>query len=265
MNAPAATSASTMESALVRLRVESGIATLTMNRPDKANALSRELIDALGQAVQALAARCAPAAGGDVRAVVLGGEGRAFCAGMDLRAVADDPVAMGEMLRMLSRTSRALRRLPVPTIARVQGAAIGGGCGLMVVTDFAVTHPEAKLGYPEVDLGICPAVVAPWLIKKIGAGRARAMLLAGGTMTGQAGYDAGLATHLCARDQLDATTQELAARLAMGGPHALATTKRWLNELDGSNDDAILDRAAELSAQIIAGEEAQTRLRAAWK
>jgi methylglutaconyl-CoA hydratase len=230
---------------LVLTTVADGVCTLTLNRGDKANALNRELISALGAAIDAIASRCAPA--GDVRVVVLAGSGKAFCAGMDLRGVMDDPVAMGDMLRDLSRASRALRRLPVPTIARVQGAAVGGGCGLMVVTDFAVTHPESKVGYPEVDLGICPAVVAPWLIKKIGAGRARAMLLAGGTMTGQQGFDAGLATHLCP-----------------GGPNALAVTKRWLNELDGSNEDSVLDRAAELSAQIIAGAEAQERLRKAF-
>jgi len=247
---------------LVLTSVVDGIATVTLNRGDKANALNRELIAAFGASIEAIAARCAPA--GDVRVLVIAGAGKAFCAGMDLRGVMDDPVAMGDMLRDLSRASRALRRLPVPTIARVQGAAVGGGCGLMVVTDFAVTHPEAKVGYPEVDLGICPAVVAPWLVRKIGAGRARAMLLAGGTLSGQQGHEAGLATHLCAADQLDATVADLARRLAGGGPNALAITKRWLNELDGSMDDAVLDRAAELSAQIIAGAEAQERLRKAF-
>ena len=251
-----------MSADLVLTTFADGVATITLNRGDKANALSREMIDALSAAVSAVATRCAPA--GDVRVVVIAGAGKAFCAGMDLRGVMGDPVAMGDMLRGLSRASRALRRLPVPTIARVQGAAVGGGCGLMVVTDFAVTHPEAKVGYPEVDLGICPAVVAPWLIKKIGAGRARAMLLAGGTLSGQQGFDAGLATHLCAADQLDATVADLARRLSTGGPNALAVTKRWLNELDGSNEDAVLDKAAELSAQIIAGAEAQERLRKAF-
>ena len=251
-----------MSADLVLTTFADGVATITLNRGDKANALSREMIDALSVAVSAVATRCEPA--GDVRVVVIAGAGKAFCAGMDLRGVMDDPVAMGDMLRGLSRASRALRRLPVPTIARVQGAAVGGGCGLMVVTDFAVTHPEAKVGYPEVDLGICPAVVAPWLIKKIGAGRARAMLLAGGTLSGQQGFDAGLATHLCAAEQLDATVTDLARRLSSGGPNALAVTKRWLNELDGSNEDAVLDKAAELSAQIIAGAEAQERLRKAF-
>ena len=243
---------------LVRSSNANGIVTIELARPEARNALSRELIAELGAAVDAVA-RDASA-----RVLILCGSGKSFCAGMDLRAVADDPIAMGDMLRALSRTSRAIRRLSIPTIARVQGAAIGGGCGLMVVTDFAVTHPEAKLGYPEVDLGICPAVVAPWLVKRIGAGAARAMLLAGGTMSGEEGFRRGLATHLVAESELAATAQQLAERLVKGGPKALAATKKWLNELDGSMDDAIAEEAAEISARIIAGEEAQTRLRAAW-
>jgi methylglutaconyl-CoA hydratase len=146
---------------LVKSTTLNGITTIELARAEARNALSRELIAELGAAVEAVA-RDASA-----RVLILGGQGKSFCAGMDLKAVADDPVAMGEMLRALSRTSRAIRRLAIPTIARVQGAAIGGGCGLMVVCDFAVTHAEAKLGYPEVDLGICPAVVAPWLLSLI--------------------------------------------------------------------------------------------------
>ncbi len=180
---------------------------------------------------------------------------------MDLKGVIDDPPAMGTMLRGLGRVSQRIRRIPVPTIARVQGAAIGGGCGLMVVCDFAFTHAEAKVGYPEVDLGICPAVVAPWLIKKIGAGKARAMLLAGGTISGKQGFDAGLATHLCDVDDLPTAVDAFALNLASGGKEALATTKNWLNVLDGSLDDDVLQEGAELSAKIIAGDEAISRLR----
>ena len=248
----------TLPPMLVHTTIADGIATIELARAEARNALSRELISALAAAIDAVARDAS------VRVLILGGQGRSFCAGMDLKAVADDPVAMGEMLRALSRASRAIRRLPIPTIARVQGAAIGGGCGLMVVCDFAVTHAEAKLGYPEVDLGICPAVVAPWLMKRIGAGAARAMLLAGGTMSGEEGFRRGLATHLVAEADLASAAHGLAERLAKGGPKALAATKHWLNELDGSLDDAIADEAAEISARIIAGDEAQARLKAAW-
>lgn len=241
---------------LVRLAVADHVATLSLNRPEARNALSLDLIRAFGEGVRRVAADPA------IRVLIVAGEGKVFCAGMDLKAVADDAVAMGEMLRELSRATRALRRLPIPTIARVQGAAVGGGCGIMVVCDFAVTHPESKVGYPEVDLGVCPAVVAPWLIRRIGAGRARAMLLAGGTMSGKEGFEAGIATHLCEAGELEATAAALAKRLVGGGPKALAATKAWLNQLDGSDDDAVLDKAAEISAAIIAGDEAQSRLRA---
>lgn len=244
---------------LVQLAVAQGCATITLCRPDVRNALDFPLIQALADAIARTAKRIKETPN-DVRVVVLAGDGKSFCAGMDLKAVMHDPIQMGQMLRQLSMTLLALRQLSVPTIARVQGAAIGGGCGLVVVCDFAVTHPEAKLGYPEVDLGVCPAVVAPWLIKKIGAGPARAMLLCGGTMKGDEGFARGLVTHCAPIDQLDATVATLVARLVTGGPHALACTKKMLNDLDGSNDEQIAIDAAELSAKVIAGAEAQAHL-----
>lgn len=244
---------------LVLISVADGIATLTLNRADARNALSVDLIAAMNRAVERIEVQVQE---GLVRAMVLTGSGKSFCAGMDLKGVMNDPVAMAGMLRDLSLFCRRVRRLPIPTVARVQGAAVGGGCGLMVVTDFAFTHPESKVGYPEVDLGVCPAVVAPWLIKKIGAGRARSMLLAGGTMSGEQGFQAGLASHLVSLDQLEPATLDFCRKLLKGGPNAMAVTKRWLNELDGSMEDAPFEKAAELSAQVIAGSEAQARLRA---
>jgi methylglutaconyl-CoA hydratase len=240
---------------MIRITETSNIVTLTLNRAGKRNALSVEMIDAIHGGLDEIEKN------DEMRAMILAGEGQSFCAGMDLKGVIDDPPAMGTMLRGLGRVSQRIRRIPVPTIARVQGAAIGGGCGLMVVCDFAFTHAEAKVGYPEVDLGICPAVVAPWLIKKIGAGKARAMLLAGGTISGKQGFDAGLATHLCDVDDLPTAVDAFALNLASGGKEALATTKNWLNVLDGSLDDDVLQEGAELSAKIIAGDEAISRLR----
>ena len=240
---------------MIRLHHNQGITTMTLNRPSKRNALSLELIEAMYEKLKEVERDK------EMRVFVLAGEGRSFCAGMDLKGVIDDPVKMKQMLRRLSEATKRIRSLPVPTIATVQGAAVGGGCGLMVVCDFAFTHPEAKVGYPEVDLGVCPAVVAPWLIKKLGAGKARAMLLAGGTMSGEQGFQAGLATHLCEQDSLLDSVDSFAMNLARGGKEAMATTKKWLNELDGSLDDDILRRAADLSAEIIAGEEAQSRLK----
>jgi enoyl-CoA hydratase/carnithine racemase len=244
---------------LVLLEITDGCASVTLNRPEARNALSLELIEALAETIGLVQGECDS---GTVRVVTIGGSEKAFCAGMDLKAVMSDPPGMRRMLLGFSGVLRRIRELPVPTIARVHGAAIGGGCGLMVVPDFAVTHAEARIGYPEVSLGLCPAVVAPWLIRRIGAGPARAMLLEGRTVSGTEAFELGLATHLVGRDEVADASDKLARALAGGSPAALATTKRWLNELEGPLDDSILERGAGLSADVLAGPDAQARLRA---
>ena len=244
---------------LVLTEIADGCATVTMNRPEARNALSGDLIDALEEAIEGIDGG-APAAA--PRVLILAGAGKAFCAGMDLKAVTSDPPGMRRTLQGLARVMRRIRGLTIPTIARIQGAAIGGGCGLMVVTDLAVTHPESKIGYPEVGLGLCPAVVAPWLVRRVGPGRARALLLEGQTLSGRQGFEMGLATHLTGRDRLEAETAALAADLAGGSPPALAATKRWLDELEGPLDDELIEKGADLSADVLAGPEAQSRLRA---
>ncbi len=246
---------------LATLSVAGPIATLSLNRPEARNALSIELLQALKARVVELAAR------NDVLVVVLTGAGKAFCAGMDLKAVtSDEGLKAGLSLKLLTALAEftlALRRLPKVVVAKVNGAAIGGGCGLACVADIAVTHTDSKMGFPEVDLGVCPAVVAPWLVRKIGAGRARRVLLSGGVMTGRQAFELGIVDRVVdAVGDLDAAVDEIARRLATGGPNALRATKGLLNELDGSGDEALLRRAAELSAQVLGTPESQRMLRA---
>ena len=244
-----------MNQALVEVRSEDGVSRLVLNRPQARNALSMEMIDSLLEAVEGLRTDESN------RVVVLEGAGKSFCAGMDLKGVMNDPLQMGEMLRTLARVTIALRSIPVPTIARVQGAAIGGGCGLCGVCDFVVSHPEVKMGYPEIGLGICPAVVAPWLIRRIGAGNARAILLAGGTMPAEEALRMGLIDRLVPETELDTEVDGLVGKIASGGAKAIMVTKKWLNELDGPDVEAQVLKGAELSAEVIRGSEAQERLR----
>jgi methylglutaconyl-CoA hydratase len=240
------------------------IATLALNRPDARNSLSLDLLAALHTRLADLESR-PPSSGPTV--LILTGAGKSFCAGMDLKAVAsDEGLAAGLPLKLLSSLADfclRLRRLPMITIAKVNGAAIGGGCGVATVCDLAITHADSKMGFPEVDLGVCPAVVAPWLVRKIGAGRARQVLLSGGAMTGQRGYELGIVNQLVPTlAELDASTDQIAQRLATGGPAALRATKALLNDLDGSLDESLARRGAELSAQVLATPEAQGMLRA---
>lgn len=240
---------------LVNISVHnSSVVKLTLGRPEKRNALSLELIQDLEASLQEIDDQSG------YRAMVLAGEGRSFCAGMDLKGVLDDAQRMAGMLHGLSRAMRSIRRLDIPTIACVQGAAVGGGCGLAVVCDYTITHPDAKLGYPEVELGVCPAVVAPWLIRRVGAGRARSLLLAGGTMSGGDALDIGLVDEVVPQSKLEARCLEFGEKLSKGGRSAIAITKHWLNELEGSLEDASFEKAAQISADVIVGEEAQDRL-----
>ncbi len=173
------------------------IATLTMRRAEKRNALSACLIDALRASVDELRTNT------DVSVVVLRGDGPVFCAGMDLKSVLADPEAPFELLSGIAELSIALRSLGQVVIADARGAAIGGGCGLVAACDLAITHPDAKLGYPEVDLGVCPAVVAPWLVQSVGPGVARRILLQGGTMSGQRAHELGLVSHCVPKETID--------------------------------------------------------------
>jgi methylglutaconyl-CoA hydratase len=243
-------------SELATLTITAPTATLTLNRPDQRNALSIDLLTAMHARMDELAVA-------DVRVLVLTGAGKSFCAGMDLKQVLDTPGAPLKLLTLLSDFNLKLRTLPAVTLAAVNGAAIGGGCGLATVCDLAITHADSRMGFPEVDLGVCPAVVAPWLVRKVGAGRARAILLRGGLMSGREAMATGLVNGCVeTRGELDAAVAALAIKLAAGGPTALRATKALLNDLDGSNDAAIARRGAELSAAVLETAEARAMLRA---
>jgi len=231
---------------LALLTISGPLASLVMNRPDSRNALSIDLIAALHEQIDRLAAAA------EVRVLVLSGAGKSFCAGMDLKQVLNEPGAPLRLLTQLAEFTIKLRALPMVTVAAVNGAAVGGGCGLATVCDFAVTHADSKMGFPEVDLGVCPAVVAPWLMRSIGAGRARRVLLAGGTMSGREAHAIGMVSNLVeTREQLDEAVDALAQRIAGGGPAALRATRALLNQLDGPDDAAAVRRGAELSATVI--------------
>lgn len=250
-------------SELATLEINGPVATVTINRPEQRNAMSIEMLEALHACVDRLEETQG------VVVTVLTGAGRAFCAGMDLKQViiakdrggSGEPMLPKRLLASLGRLTVKIRCLPSVVVAKVNGAAIGGGCGLACVADLVVTHADAKLGFPEVDLGLCPAVVTPWLVRKIGGGPARAVLLQGGVMSGERAGEIGIADIVCAdRDSLDSATDEVVQRYTKAGPEALAATKELLNDLDRSRDEDLVLRGAQLSATVLATEAAQAAL-----
>lgn len=231
------------------------LAVISMNRPEQRNATSIAMLDRLDDALDTATGR------GTVEAIVLTGTGRSFCAGLDLTEVRSDEPTIRRLLVRLGEVMRRIRRLDAVTVAAVQGAAIGGGFGFMCACDLSVTHEDAKIGYPPLATGLSPALMAPWLMRKIGPSGARAMMLTGGTISGSEAMRRGLATHLSEPESVERTARELAANALTAPAGALTALKTLLNDLDGSiAGDADLDRAALVSASVMASEATQQSL-----
>jgi methylglutaconyl-CoA hydratase len=235
-------------------------AVLTLNRPDRRNALSRGLIAALADAVTR--------AGNDAtaRAVVLTGAGPSFCAGMDL-AELQESVAAGagespvwdDALRLATVYDR-IYTLPKPTVAAVNGPAVAGGAGLVSVCDLAVAVPAAKFGYPEVRRGLVAAMVMPHLLRHVGERTARYLLLTGELIDADEAHRAGFINAVVPADQLLDRALAWAHSLAEGGPHALARTKDLLHRF--SRQAMSLEEAAQASAAPRLTEECRQGLEA---
>jgi methylglutaconyl-CoA hydratase len=213
------------------------VPTLTLNRPEKRNALNVELLDQLCAAIAA--------AGTDAsqRVLILRGAGTVFCAGLDL-AEAGKPDFAPRSAELVQQTLGALATTRLITIARVQGAAIAGGAGLMSVCDFAVAPRDAKFGYPEVRRGLVPALIMTFLRRQLRERDARELLLLGKLFSAEHAHAIGLINRVVADEAaLDAEVSSLVSSLLQGAPDALAETKRMLATLWPSPVATDLERA----------------------
>jgi methylglutaconyl-CoA hydratase len=223
-----------------------GATTITLNRPDKRNAISYELIDDVTAALK-------QASGSSAKVLILTGAGSAFSAGMDLEnlkgLLGRTPEQNLEDSRTMAGLFRALYDFPKPTIAAVNGAAIAGGTGLATLCDFTLAVPEAKFGYTEVRIGFVPGIVSSYLIANVGEKRARDLLLTGRLFGAEEAYRYGLVTEIVAPDQLMPRAIQLASQLMENSPASLETTKRLLSsytkeQLDRQLVSAIRENAA---------------------
>ena len=234
------------------------VVTVSLARPDARNALNAGLIGELTRCMEELA-------GDDgVRVVVLTGEGDFFCAGADVGYMRDTANFSYEEnmedARELAAMFRAVEECPKPVVARVRGAAIGGGVGLVAASDVAVAEDGTVFAFSEVRLGISPATIAPFVLRKIGPSHTRALFLTGERFDVQRAQAIGLVHEVASEGDLDAAVREKVEGLLAGGPGALAATKALLRELR----DAAPGKATEIMVRRIAelrtGEEGQEGL-----
>jgi len=243
---------------LVHVQLQGRLATVTLNDPERRNALSADMFRALEAAFAALQHH-------DASMVLhLRSNGPVFCAGFDLAACVSNRGLLASFIHRLSHLNRTIRRLRQVVVVEVQGAALAGGCALLSACDFVCVAADATLGYPVHRIGVSPAVSLPTLLSATG-GAARPLTLSAELIDGSAALRIGLATH-CAANATDtaALAASLCDELRHKGPIALAATKAWLNELDGSDRDDAFDRTAENTASLCDGDECVQMLGAFW-
>ncbi|MBY0260921.1 MAG: enoyl-CoA hydratase/isomerase family protein [Phycisphaerales bacterium] len=237
---------------------------ITLNRPEKKNALTPEMLVAVHAAV---IAQSGSGEGGEaIGALVVDGHGAAFCSGFDLSLCRENSDALAELLSRLSAVVRVLKACPCPVVIAAHGAAIAGGCALLGGADVVVSHTDAKIGYPVVRLGISPAVSAPFLRLNVGDGRARERLLDPTLISGWEAARLGL-VHECLEDAGKVRDRALAIAVGLAskpGP-AMRATKALLNEIEGALDPARADAALAASLSLVGSAEERERLVALWK
>lgn len=245
---------------LVKKNVPSG--TIVLNRPDKRNALTRQLITDLAQAFDDLHQER------NVRAVILTGAGTAFCAGMDLeemQATSQQPDAYMQWHSdtiLYRELIDKMLHFPKPIIAAVNGPAVAGGAGLMLASDIVVGVPEARCGLPEPRRGIVAGLVAPLLVFRLGGSHAANLLLTGRLIEAAEAHRIGLYHELVNNELVWARAHEIAGEIAQSAPQAIQLTKRLLNETIGEHLDTLLSAGAADSATARTTEAAREGLAA---
>ncbi len=240
----------------LNLTLRGGRLDILMNRPEQRNAINAQMAAELIDILNRLHATR------DVRLVVLRGAGGNFCAGGDIkerRAVAEaampgtDPVR--ERNERAGRMFRALQTLPQTTIAAVEGSAFGGGLGFACCADLTIVTEGARMGMPEVTLGIAPAQIAPFVVKRVGLSRACQLALTASRFDGRKAYEFGIAQYLCADDGMDLKIEEVAAQVIRCAPMASAATKEIMLAVGRVPEEDMPAFAAQRFAALADGVE----------
>jgi len=227
------------------LEHDQGIALLTLNRPEKRNAISFELVDELLRALSEVEKS-------EAQVLIITGARKAFCAGLDLenlKALTGKEHAENvKDSALMARLFRTLYEFPRPTIAAVNGHAIAGGTGIATMCDFTLAVPEAKFGYTEVRIGFVPAIVSSFLVMQVGQKIARDLLLTGRLFDAADAYRFGLVNEVLPAEKLIPRARELAAQIMENSPSSVRMTKKLINgfirqALDEQIADAIEDNA----------------------
>lgn len=241
-------------SQIVNKFVKDRIGSITLNRPNKRNALSPEMVEALKVAFREFRED------DSVKIIVLKAEGKAFCAGADLAYLQSmqkfsDEENLADSLSLMELFD-LVYNYPKVVIAQIQGHALAGGCGLVTVCDFAFSVPDALFGYTEVRIGFIPALVSVFLQEQIGAAKTQELLLSGEMITASKAAELGLITSVVPSDFLEKSVADFALKLtSQNSSNSMAETKRLLRSIGKSQREKMLKYAAEVNAKARSHED----------
>jgi isohexenylglutaconyl-CoA hydratase len=248
-----------LEPATLRLRLEAGALHVTLHRPDVRNAMSLAMVAELEAVFDAVLDRR------DVRAIVLRGAGGHFCAGGDVKDMAKARMSMpgpGEadpvtaVNRAFGRAITKADRAPQAVVAVLEGAVLGGGFGLACVADVAIAHAGASFGLPETSLGLPPAQIAPFLVRRLGLSQARRLAVTGARLDGVRAHALGLVHELvCDEAELTEVLERVLGEIRRCAPGAVAATKHLMLQVGAVDHERLLDEGAERFAEAARGPE----------
>lgn len=245
-----------MQDSIIQTQIIDRVGFITLNRPEKRNALNPEMVRELGKAFSELETK------EEAKVIVLRAAGKAFCAGADLDYIQQLQNFSFEENLQDSQNLRALFQqiyeCPKVVIAQVEGHALAGGCGLMTVCDFAFAVPDALFGYTEVKIGFIPALVSVFLQEKIGAGKAGELLLSGEVFSAEKAHQYKLLTEVKEQDQIQSAVMEFSQMLVNNNSvFSMQETKNLLRAISKSERDRSLDLAAQLNAKARSHKDCQ--------
>lgn len=246
----------------IRLSVLGGRLDMVLNRPEQRNAINSRMADEFASTIDWLAGN------EDIRVVVLRGAGGHFCAGADIKerhAMSDTDEGVAEIAernRKGGLAFLAFEALPQTTIAAVEGSAFGGGLGYACLTDITIVTRNARMGMPETTLGVAPAQIAPFVVKRIGLSRARQLMLTGERFDGGLAYEYGIAQYFCEDGELDQAVDEVVRRVLQCGPRANAATKEILLRVGSLPGPEMAAFSARIFGELNAGDEGKEGQRA---
>lgn len=224
---------------------------ITLNRPDTRNAMNTQMVDELTDVFQQLKDDQ------EIRAVVLSGAEGVFCSGGDIKEMRENDMPDARSALNMDTMLQAVNQASQVVIARVEGAALGGGLGLVCVSDIAISSTDTRFGLPEVRLGVAPAFISPYVLQRMGLTRTRELMLTGRRFRGEKAKAYGLVHEVCPADELQACIDLVLDDVRQCAPGAIAATKELIFKVYDTPPDMTVSYRASLLNQLRAGDEAQ--------